>query len=73
MEEFLTSIKHCSLTLDELSTAYCTYGYAVTGSYAETARRLMIDRRTVRARTDAHWLRQFGGKLDPNDDGYEQP
>ena len=44
------------LTADELLRRYCTMVYADTGSYQETARRLEIDRRTVRARIDADLL-----------------
>ena len=35
---------------------YCTWVYARTGSYSETARRLGLDPRTVRDRVDAAWL-----------------
>jgi transcriptional regulator of acetoin/glycerol metabolism len=38
------------LTADELLRRYCTLVYARTGSYEETARRLGLDRRTVKAK-----------------------
>jgi DNA-binding NtrC family response regulator len=41
-----------ALTADELLTRYCTLVYAETQSYVETARRLGLDRRTVKARVD---------------------
>jgi transcriptional regulator with PAS, ATPase and Fis domain len=40
------------LTADELLRRYCTLVYAATGSYEATARRLGLDRRTVRAKVD---------------------
>ncbi|MFT5129682.1 MAG: transcriptional regulator with AAA-type ATPase domain [Rhodothermales bacterium] len=45
-----------SLTLDELISHYCTQVYKETGSFVETARRLQVDRRTVRARVDQAYL-----------------
>ena len=41
-----------ALTAEEALGRYCTLVYAETGSYVETARRLGLDRRTVRARVD---------------------
>jgi hypothetical protein len=38
------------LTADELLRRYCSLVYAQTGSFEATARRLNIDRRTVRAK-----------------------
>jgi transcriptional regulator with AAA-type ATPase domain len=40
------------LTADDLLNRYCALVYAETGSYQETARRLGLDRRTVKARVD---------------------
>jgi DNA-binding NtrC family response regulator len=48
-----------SLTANDLLSRYCTLVYAQTGSYEETARRLEIDRRTVKAKVDQALL----GKL----------
>jgi transcriptional regulator with AAA-type ATPase domain len=40
------------LTADELLRRYCSLVYSQTGSYEATARRLNIDRRTVRSKLD---------------------
>jgi DNA-directed RNA polymerase specialized sigma24 family protein len=47
------------LTADELLGRYCTLVYAETGSYQETARRLGLDRRTVKARVDLALLAEL--------------
>ncbi|MCK4966960.1 sigma-54-dependent Fis family transcriptional regulator, partial [bacterium] len=47
---FTEEIMSGSLTADELLTKYCTLVYSQTGSYQETARRLGLDRRTVKAK-----------------------
>ena len=44
------------LTADELLARYVTIVYSRTGSYEETARRLGLDRRTVKAKVDAALL-----------------
>lgn len=49
---FTEEILAGSLTADELLTKYCTLVYSQTGSYQETARRLGLDRRTVKAKID---------------------
>lgn len=41
-----------SLTAEDLLRRYCTLVYARTGSYQETARRLQLDRRTVKRHVD---------------------
>ncbi|MBT8486456.1 MAG: sigma-54-dependent Fis family transcriptional regulator [Phycisphaerales bacterium] len=46
----LACINAANLTADELVRRYCTLVYQQCGSYVETARRLGLDRRTVRAR-----------------------
>jgi hypothetical protein len=46
------------LTASELLTRYCTLIYARTGSYEEAARRLDLDRRTVKSKVDASLLAQ---------------
>jgi DNA-binding NtrC family response regulator len=43
-------------TVNELLTRYCTIVYRSTGSYEETARRLGLDRRTVKTRIDRELL-----------------
>jgi len=40
------------LTADALLCRYCALMYSQTGSYEETARRLKLDRRTVKAKVD---------------------
>ena len=50
-----------ALTADELLRRYCTLVYARTGSYEETARRLGLDRRTVRERIDPALLAELRG------------
>jgi len=45
-----------SLSADELLRRYCTLVYAETGSYQETARRLNLDRRTVKDKVDPELL-----------------
>ena len=45
-----------ALTADELLSRYCTLMYADLGSYQEVARRLDIDRRTVKSRIDSELL-----------------
>ncbi len=45
-----------ALTADELLRRYCTHVHRLTGSYQETARRLGLDRRTVRAKIDRRLL-----------------
>src|SRR5688572_15118722 len=46
--ELATAVAAGSITADELLRRYCTIVFAQTGSYQETARRLGIDRRTVK-------------------------
>ncbi len=43
-------LETCRMTADELLSRYATIVYRQTGSYEETARRLGIDRRTVKAK-----------------------
>ncbi len=49
-EALTTAITNGSLTADELLKRYCRIVYAQTKSYEETARRLSLDRRTVKAK-----------------------
>ena len=48
-----------SLTADELLQRYCTWMYFKTGGYEAAARKLKIDRRTVKAKVDEAMLEQF--------------
>jgi transcriptional regulator with PAS, ATPase and Fis domain len=52
VEEFRTG----SLTAEQLLSHYCTIVYRQTGSYEETARRLQLDRRTVKSKVDVRLL-----------------
>ena len=55
----LQAITHGTLTVEELLCRYCTLVYAQTGSYLETARRLQLDRRTVKSKVDPQLLEQL--------------
>ncbi|MGH7472943.1 MAG: sigma-54-dependent Fis family transcriptional regulator, partial [Candidatus Methylomirabilales bacterium] len=55
-EEFERALNSGTLTADELLRRYCTVVYAQTGSYEETARRLQLDRRTVKSKIDPQLL-----------------
>jgi transcriptional regulator with AAA-type ATPase domain len=50
-DELARELRAGRLTADQLLRRYCTYVYRQTGSYEETARRLQLDRRTVKAKT----------------------
>jgi len=47
------------LTAEELQSRYCTLIYAASGSYEEVARRLQLDRRTVKKRVDPAFLEEL--------------
>ncbi|MFQ5847403.1 MAG: sigma 54-interacting transcriptional regulator [Candidatus Methylomirabilales bacterium] len=55
-EEFAAATVSGTLTADELLRRYCTLVYSQTGSYEETARRLQLDRRTVKSKIDPQFL-----------------
>jgi len=48
-----------ALTADQLLGRYCTLVYAETGSYLETARRLGLDRRTVKSKVDLEQVEAY--------------
>jgi len=50
------ALRTCDLGAEELLRRYATHVYARVGSYEEAARRLGIDRRTVKARVDPELL-----------------
>jgi transcriptional regulator of acetoin/glycerol metabolism len=52
-----------SLTADELIRRYCTIGSAGSGNHVETARRLGLDRPTVKHRVDPALLARLRGTL----------
>ena len=49
----------CRLTAEELLQRYCTWTYHHTQSYEAAARKLKIDRRTVKAKVDQSMLEQL--------------
>jgi transcriptional regulator with AAA-type ATPase domain len=55
-EELAAHARAGTLTADELLSRYITLVYSRTGSYEETARRLALDRRTVKAKVDSALL-----------------
>jgi DNA-binding NtrC family response regulator len=63
-DELLADIAEERLTADELLRRYCTLVYAGTSSYEATARKLQLDRRTVRAKVDAALLERIKGRTD---------
>ena len=58
-EQLLDSILAGAVTAEELLSQYCTLVYSQTHSYEETARRLKLDRRTVKKNVDAALLAQL--------------
>jgi DNA-binding NtrC family response regulator len=50
-----------TLSAEEILNRYCTLVYAETGNYQESARRLGLDRRTVKARVDVELLARLRG------------
>jgi transcriptional regulator of acetoin/glycerol metabolism len=65
IDDFLREFCATSLTADEVLSKYCTYVYHWTGSYEETARRLGLDRRTVKSKIDGQWLEKLGSRRSP--------
>jgi transcriptional regulator with AAA-type ATPase domain len=57
--ELTAALRAGTLTAEELLSRYCTLVYAQTHSYEQTARRLQLDRRTVKAKIDADLLRRL--------------
>ena len=55
----LTGLYEGAMDADTLLSRYCTWVYALTGSYIATAGRLGMDRRTVRRRVDRALLPIF--------------
>jgi transcriptional regulator with AAA-type ATPase domain len=60
-EELATALLEGQLTADELLRRYCSLVFAETKSYEATARRLKLDRRTVRAKVDAALVARLEG------------
>jgi transcriptional regulator with AAA-type ATPase domain len=60
--DLAAAIDAASLTADELVQRYCALAHRRFGSYQETARRLRLDRRTVKAKVDADAARVRSGE-----------
>lgn len=60
-EELIQDVQAGRLTADELLSRYITLVYSLAGTYEETARRLGLDRRTVKAKLDAKLLARLVG------------
>jgi transcriptional regulator with GAF, ATPase, and Fis domain len=56
IDEFVRDFRAGSVTAEQLLSRYCTLVYNQTGSYEETARRLVLDRRTVKSKVDVELL-----------------
>jgi DNA-binding NtrC family response regulator len=56
LEQIAQDFRAGRLTAENLLSSYCTVVYRMTGSYEETARRLGIDRRTVKSKINAGLL-----------------
>jgi len=56
VDGFMNDLRSGRLTAEEALSRYSTIVYRQTGSYEETARRLGVDRRTVKARIDVEFL-----------------
>jgi ActR/RegA family two-component response regulator len=57
LDALRSRLETCSLSADELTDFYCAFAYQKTQSYQETARRLGLDRRTVKARIARQTMR----------------
>ena len=58
-ERLISSIVGGTLTAEDLLTQYCTLVYSQTRSYSETAKKLKLDRRTVRKKLDPRLLTEL--------------
>src|SRR5438445_13424003 len=52
--QLAAALRAGELTADQLLARYCALVYAETRSYQETARRLGLDRRTVKSKVDQY-------------------
>ena len=62
--ELSEALRDGGVTAKELVRRYCTFIYARTGSYQETARRLDLDRRTVKRSIDATLLERLTAETE---------
>ena len=58
---WLFDLREGNLTAEELLEAYCAHVYERSGNYLETARRLGLDRRTVKSKVEAYRKRSAPG------------
>ncbi len=58
-DDLTNGLRDGRITAKELIRRYCTHTYAKTGSYQETARRLELDRRTVKHNIDPELLERL--------------
>jgi transcriptional regulator with AAA-type ATPase domain len=58
---WLFDLREGNLTAEELLEAYCAHVYERSGNYLETARRLGLDRRTVKSKVEAYRKRSAAG------------
>ncbi len=56
IDQFTADLRAGRLTAEQALSRYATIVYRETGSYEETARRLEIDRRTVKSKIDLEFL-----------------
>jgi transcriptional regulator of acetoin/glycerol metabolism len=59
VEQFAAHARAGQLSADQLLVQYVTIVYSRVGSYEETARRLGLDRRTVRSKVDEALLEKL--------------
>jgi transcriptional regulator with GAF, ATPase, and Fis domain len=58
-ESLARDVSMGALTFEEVMRRYCTFVYSQSGSYEEAARRLQVDRRTVKAHVDVGILQRL--------------
>lgn len=58
-EKLAQNVRDATLTVEELLRGYCTLVYSQAGTYEEAARRLQLDRRTVKGHIDPALLEEF--------------
>jgi transcriptional regulator with AAA-type ATPase domain len=63
-EDLATLLREGHLSAEDLLRRYCTETYARTGNYEEAARRLGLDRRTVKAKVDPELLERLRGRAE---------
>ncbi len=66
--QFFARFRSGDLSADELLSRYAARVYRLTGSYEEAARRMGLDRRTVKAKVELY-LEQEGGMSMPEGAG----